>query len=272
MKTTLRILQLQSLLVLIFRTLPCFAQPELTQPFRDCLVQGSITLYDYKTRSWTFSDTTDARRPTQPASTFKIINLLIALECKVISDEQEIVKWPGHTDTTRYGYRPDIYKDMTVAEAFRVSAGWVFIELAKRVGRARYARYLQLCDYGNGDLSEKGTDFWNFGPLAISPEGQIRFLVKVYEGRTPFSKRNTAILRKVMLTETNSRYKLWAKTGWTRIDGRDIGWWVGYVENRGTTCFFATRLTKLRSENNPAFGDCRKSITLQVLKQLQVID
>lgn len=272
MKTTLRILQLLALMVLIFGTIPGFAQPELAQPFRDCRVQGSITLYDYKTGHWTFSDSIDAARATQPASTFKIINLLIALESGVIRDEQEVVKWPGHTDTVLYGYRPDIYKDMTVAEAFRVSAGWVFIELAKRVGRKRYAYYLDRSGYGNGNLSEKSTDFWNFGPFCITPVNQIRFLVKVYEGKSPFSRRNTGILRKVMLTESNSKYQVWSKTGWTRIDGRDIGWWVGYVESAGRTTFFATRLSKLRSEKNPAFGDCRKSITLQVLRQLRVIE
>ncbi|QRY60736.1 hypothetical protein JVX97_19050 [Sphingobacterium siyangense] len=32
-----------------------------------------------------------------PASTFKIINMLIALETKTIDDENTVVKWPGTT-------------------------------------------------------------------------------------------------------------------------------------------------------------------------------
>lgn len=84
------------------------------------------------------SDTTDIKQGCLPASTFKIINLLIALETKTIANENEIVKWIGKVDTVKYGYRPEIYRDMTVKEAFEVSAGWVFIELAKKIGRENY--------------------------------------------------------------------------------------------------------------------------------------
>lgn len=89
-------------------------QVDLVKPFKECNVTGSITLYNYKKGSWLFSDTADAKRETSPASTFKVINLLIALQTGVIKDENEVVKWPGKTDTTLYGYRPEIYKDMTV--------------------------------------------------------------------------------------------------------------------------------------------------------------
>ena len=79
----------------------------------------------------------ETKQETLPASTFKIINLLIALETKTISSEKEIVKWVGSTDTLKYGYRPEIYHDMTVSEAFEVSAGWVFVELAKKIGKKK---------------------------------------------------------------------------------------------------------------------------------------
>lgn len=269
----MRALKLYPLLIIF---LFCCAGSSFGQPFQrlftDCKVQGSITLYDYKKQKWIYSDSTDARLPMQPASTFKIINLLIALETGVIKDENEIVRWPGYTDTVLYGYRPDIYKDMTIEEAFKVSAGWVFIELAKRVGRSRYSYYLDQCNYGNADLSGKGTDFWNFGPFALSPIDQVKFLIRVYEGNVPFSKRNLDILKRVMITETTQQYTLRSKTGWTRIAGNDIGWWVGYVERKDNIYFFATRLTKKRSAQNPGFGDCRKSVTKAVLKQLQVIE
>jgi beta-lactamase class D len=58
---------------------------------------------------------------------------------------------------------------MTVKEAFEVSAGWVFIELAKKIGKNNYKKYLAKCNYCNLNLSQKETDFWNFGDFAISP-------------------------------------------------------------------------------------------------------
>src|SRR5690606_14234099 len=112
------------------------------------------------------SDSMESLVQKVPASTFKIINLLIALETGVISDEHDIVAWPGSIDTAIYGYRPSTYKDMTVKEAFEVSAGWVFMELAKKIGKEKYLEYLKDCDYGNQKVSDD-PDFWNFGPLTI---------------------------------------------------------------------------------------------------------
>lgn len=236
--------------------------------FRNCGVDGSTAIYDYNKQNWTITDTADGQKAMQPASTFKIINLLIALETGVINDENDIVRWPGKTDTTLYGYRPEIYHDISVKEAFEVSAGWAFIELAKKIDRKTYQLYLTRAGYGNEDLSEKGDDFWNFGPFGISPRNQVEFLMKVYEGKTPFSKRNVDILKRVMLTEETTDYKLRSKTGWTRVAGNDIGWWVGYVERKGNVFFFATRITKKRSTVNNDFGSCRKTITKAILKQI----
>jgi beta-lactamase class D len=248
------------------------AQVDLIKPFKDCGINGSITVFDFKNKRWIYSDTADAKRETLPASTFKVINLLIALETGVIKDENDMVKWIGKTDTTLYGYRPDIYKDMTVKEAFEVSAGWVFVELAKKIGKKRYQQYLKRCGYGNINLSEPGTDFWNFGPFAISPINQVALLVKVYNSQLPFSKRNLSVLKRVMVTEKTSKYIIRSKTGWTRWQGEDIGWWVGYVERNENVYFFATRLIKKRTDSNPRFGECRKTITKTVLKQLGAIE
>jgi beta-lactamase class D len=246
-------------------------QVDLKRAFRECDIRGSTTIYDYKNRKWIYSDSIDAQKLSLPASTFKIINLLIALETKVIKDENEVVKWVGKTDTTLYGYRPEIYKDLTVRDAFEVSAGWVFIELAKKIGKKNYIKYLKACRYGNVDLSEKGTDFWNFGRFGISPQNQVMFLKAVYEEKLPFSERNYEILKKVMVTEKSNDYTIRAKTGWTRDGCIDSGWWVGYVESRENTYFFATRISKKRSESNPNFGQCRKIITKIILKQIKAI-
>jgi beta-lactamase class D len=240
-------------------------------PFQTCHVKGSTTIYDFNSRKWTTTDDADSRRGSQPASTFKIINLLIALETGVIKNEDAIIKWPGITDTTRYGYRPDIYRDMSVREAFELSAGWAFIELAKQVGREKYKKLLQKSKYGNGDLSEKGDDFWNFGNFYVSPRNQIEFLIRVYENKTVFSKKNIAILKKVMITEKTINHTLRSKTGWTRVEGLDIGWWVGYLETKENVYFFATRITKQLSIANPGFGECRKTITREFLKQMDAL-
>ena len=114
-----------------------YGQPDITQPFRECGINGSITLYDYRAKRWISSDINDSHYPTLPASTFKIINTLIALESGVIADENEVIKWPGSTDTVKYGYRPDIYRDLSMKEAFKASAGWAYVELASAERRSQ---------------------------------------------------------------------------------------------------------------------------------------
>ncbi|RIV17833.1 class D beta-lactamase [Fibrisoma montanum] len=258
--------------LLLLSSLTSFGQVDLKKPFQDCRLNGSITVYDSRHRQWIVSDEADSQNETLPASTFKIINTLIALETGVIRDENEVVKWVGKVDTVLYGYRPEIYHDMTMKEAFEQSAGWVYIELAKRIGKDRYRQYLQRCHYGNGTLSHPDDDFWNFGAFGISPRNQVTFLKDVYDEKLPFSKRSYAILKRIMVAEKTDTYTIRAKTGWTRYGGNDTGWWVGYVERDDNVYFFATRLIKPRSTPNPDFGACRKTITKAVLRQLKAIE
>lgn len=239
--------------------------------FENCNVDGSIAIYDTNSHTWILSDTIGTKKETLPASTFKIINLLIALETNTISSENDIVKWPGTTDTLKYDYRPSIYHDITVKEAFEVSAGWAFIELAKKIGKENYKKYLTLCNYGNGNLSQTDADFWNFGAFAISPINQVEFLKKLYEEKLPFSKRNIEIVKRVMITEQNKEYTIHSKTGWTRENNINTGWWTGYIINKKGTYFFATRLLQDRKSNTPNFGNCRKDITKSVFKDLDII-
>ncbi|MCG8332264.1 MAG: penicillin binding protein transpeptidase domain-containing protein [Chitinophagales bacterium] len=263
-------------LVLVLLSIPILfkvdAQQDITQPFKDCGIEGSITIYDYATRQWISSDMRDSQYPTLPASTFKIINSLIALESEVITSENEIIKWPGSIDTTKYGYRPDTYRDMSMKEAFELSAGWAYIELAKKIGKDTYKEFLTKCNYGNVDLSIDDDDFWNFGNFAISPLNQIEILIGVYEETLPFSKEHFSTLKAIMIEEQTDTYTIRAKTGWTRDGGKDTGWWVGYVEREEGLYFFATRLIKDRSISTPDFGKCRKKITKAILKQMKIIE
>lgn len=174
------LLKTVAFVLISFVSYPATAQQSLDDLFKEKQIEGSITIYDFKNKRWHYSDSVDAQVPMQPASTFKVINLLIGLETKTIADENSIIKWPGKTDTTLYGYRPEIYKDITIKEAFEVSAGWAFIEMAKKISRKKYHEYLSKSSYGNLNLSEKGDDFWNFGPMKVSPKNQVEFLIKVY--------------------------------------------------------------------------------------------
>lgn len=265
--------KLLSLSILIFCFYISYGQSSLQKPFQDCHITGSITIYDYNQKKWISSDIEDSHQPSLPASTFKILNTLILLESGVVKSEKEIVAWPGSTDTVKYGYRPDIYHNMDMEEAFKVSAGWVYRELAKKVGKATYKDYLIKCHYGNADVSINDPDFWNYGTFAISPANQVEMLINLYEEKLPFSRRSYRILKKMMVEEETANYLLRAKTGWTIDGGKDTSWWIGYVEQKRqkNVYFFATRLIKDRKTINKQFAKCRKEITKRILKELEML-
>lgn len=248
-----------------------YAQYDLVSPFRDFGVEGSITIYDLKANKWITNDLIMSQSGTLPASTFKIVNTLIALECGVIKDGNEIIKWPGVCDTLRYGNRTDIFHDLSIKEAFKKSAVWTYLEIAKSVGKERYKKYLSILKYGNQDISVEDIDFWNFGNLAISPANQIEILIELYNETLPFKKQNIKTVKQLLLDEETSEYKISAKTGFTNFKDKSIGWWVGYIENKENVYFFATRIFKTSDLTNPDFGRSRKEITKVIFKQMGII-
>jgi len=261
-------------LALLFLPSILFAQVDLEKPFKECGMGGSITLYDYTHKKWIYSNEADSKVQTNPASTFKIINALIALEEGILKDEKEIIKFVGieNVDTAKYGNRTDIFKDMDLEEAFKKSAVWFNLEIAKKVGREKYKKYITAAGWGNMDFSEPGLDFWNFGPFTVTPTQQIEFLEKLYKGKLGFSKRNIEIVKRIMIAENTPQYVIRGKTGWATNATEDMGWWIGYVERKKDVVFFATRTRKLKTDNNQNFVPCRKIITAAVLKQLKIIE
>jgi beta-lactamase class D len=113
-----------------------------------------------------------------PQSTFKIPHALAALDAGVIT-EAETIPYDGHpVDFAAWG-RPH-----TLLTAMRFSVVWVFQEIAKRLGVARERAYLERFNYGNQDASSGLTTFWLGGSLAISPDEQQDFVLRMYGGST----------------------------------------------------------------------------------------
>jgi beta-lactamase class D len=244
------------------------AQKDLRKHFADCRLQGSFTLLDHKNNKWTYSDEKEADIATVPASTFKIINSLIALEEGVIKDENEVLRWDGiKRDISPWN------ADTDMKNAYKNSTVWFYQELARRIGKEKYAAYLKKCNYGNQQLTSAIDRFWLDGSLKISPRNQIEFLKNLYAEKLPFSKRSYEIVKRIMIQEAPeaANYVLRAKTGWGKVEAYDIGWWVGYVEKKDNVYFFATRVQKPIEVTNENFMECRKEITRKVLAELNIL-
>lgn len=175
------------------------------------------------------------RFPT--ASTFKIMNTLIAVEEKAISGKDEVLKWDGLIYDL-----PDWNHDQTLESAFKVSCVWCFQALARRVGAEKYRSYLRKTAYGELREPFDETTFWLDVSLQISAIEQIDFLKKVYLRTLPFSTHAYDILRQIMLVEQTPSYTMWAKTGWATSVSPQVGWYVGYIETPQDVWFFATNI------------------------------
>lgn len=191
-----------------------------------------------------------------PASTFKILNSLIFLETKVIKDENEIIKWDG---VKRFYDKWNM--DHSLSSAIKVSCVWFYQELARRVGEERIQYYLDTIKYGNSKIGSDVDKFWLEGKLRISAYEQIQFLKKFLNSTLPFSGKNIDIVKNIMIIDSNDNYKLYAKTGWTARIAKQIGWYVGFVENNDQTWIFAMNIDINESED----AKYREELTRKIL-------
>ncbi len=178
-----------------------------------------------------------AKQRMCPASTFKIANSLIAIDSEVLRDETQVLKWDGKTRIF-----PAWNKDQTMASAFAASCVWFYQEIAKKVGEAKYKRYLKQFDYGNGVVGADTTTFWLDDSLQVSAMEQITFLRALLNRKLGVSDKAYAVLRKIMKTTPLGNCSMWAKTGWSARTKKPVGWYVGYAESKDGTWLFALNI------------------------------
>lgn len=219
---------------------------------------GTFVLYSSKADSFFIYNPERANTRFLPASTFKIPNSLIGFETGVISDPHEVFIWNG----TDYGYQA-WNKDLSLRDAFRLSAVWVYQEIARRVGRESMEYWLQEINYGNMLTGPHIDKFWLEGDIAISPVEQIVILRKLQAGQLPFKTENQKLVKEIMLIKQTDTHHLYAKTGWAARIKNSIGWYVGFVETPFDTWFFALNIDMQK----PSDQDARIAISMEILEK-----
>ena len=194
----------------------------------------------------------DCATRLSPASTYKIPHALIGLETGVIT-ETTVEKWDG----VKHPDQPNWNQDHTVLSAMRPSVLWFCQAMAPRIGSTRAHEWLQRFQYGNADTSGPITLYWVNGRLRISPDEQLAFVKKFYDGTLPVSKAHADRLKAALVqapgTVENARgvHKLnakWraglslnSKTGATTIEsGESVSWLVGQLTVDGRRLVFVS--------------------------------
>ncbi len=224
-------------------------------------VEGAFLLFDPQENRFYRHNAQRTEEPFLPASTFKILNSLIALETGVIADTNTIIKWDGKTrDVEAWN------QDLDMRQAFKHSAVWFYQDLARKIGQKRMQHYVNLADYGNKNIDGGIDKFWLTGKIRITMEEQIVFLRKLFREELPFSKRNQQKVKGVMEYLKTEEYTIRAKSGWATQTQN--GWFIGWVEKPGAVgYYFATHIDIKKNEDVPA----RQNVTIDILKSMKII-
>jgi beta-lactamase class D len=244
------------------------AQPDLAAYFKE-FPAGAFVLYDLKKNRYLRYNEARCRERFTPFSTFKIPNSLIGLETGVIRDAEFRIEWDAQKHPPHDADAPPFdtwWQDQTLRTAIKRSVVWYYQELATAVGRQRMQEYVRRLRYGNEDVSGPIDSFWLGSTLKISPDEQVGFLKRLYKEDLPVSKRSTRIVKEIITLEETPAYKLSGKTGGGPLgEGRFLGWFVGYVETKGDTYFFATQI---EGPTYASIRDDRIAVTKRILSDL----
>jgi beta-lactamase class D len=231
--------------------------------FDENKVEGCFALMNNATGKFTVHDLSRYRDSNYlPASTFKIVNSLIGLQTGIISSDSMMIKWDGIKRRSEEWNR-----DLTMYEAFRVSAVNYYQEVARRIGKDTMQSWLDTLGYGTKKITTSVDSFWLDNSLKITPDEQLGLVKKLYFDQLPFFKYNQELVKKAMLFENNSNYRLGYKTGWGFDEkGHHIGWVVGWIEENRHPYFFVLNIES--SDKNFDMWRIRMKMLKDILKYL----
>lgn len=183
-----------------------------------------------------------------PASTFKVPHALAALDAGVVTGPDERMMYvDGGPDPE------SARRDHTLATAMRHSVVWYFQRIAERLGPDRERAYLQRFSFGNMDASSGLTTFWIGGSLLVTPEEQLAFWTRLYQGQLAVGATPLEHVKRMLIQPAGvvvnaageqpfgrpwpSDAVVSAKTGSaTDRSGQGVRWLVGHVA-RGRRSF-----------------------------------
>ena len=233
--------------------------------FDDNKVTGTFGLYDNGQGHFTVYNLSRYKDSAYlPASTFKIVNSLIGIQTGAINNEKMVIPW-DHIQR-----RPEWDKDLTMEEAFKVSAVPYYQEVARRIGKDTMQHWLDTLGYasryGRAIIKTNIDTFWLDNSIKITPDEELGLVKKLYFNQLPFQERAQTIVKKVMLQENNANYRLSYKTGWGyKENGNSIGWIVGWIEENQHLYFF---VLNIEAPHNADITTVRLNMLKGILKQL----
>lgn len=220
--------------------------------------EGSFVLYDLKADQYSIYNENKSKLRVSPNSTYKIFSALFGLESNVITNENSTIKWNG----IKYPY-VSWNMNQNLSTAMKNSVTWYFQDLDKRINLDKMQAYLNQIGYGNCNLSGGIGQYWIESSLKISPVEQVQLLKAFYTNQFGFKEKNVRTVKDAIILEEKDGVRLSGKTGTGSVNNKNInGWFIGYVETKDNTYFFATNIQNEGNTN----GSQAAEITLSILR------
>lgn len=218
------------------------------------------------------SNAHDVAQRHAPWSTFKFPHFILALESGAVSSATQTLPWNAQRRPAAPYWPKAWQQDQSLHSAFNRSAAWPFQDLVASIGSTTYAQWLSRWRYGNQAVPSGRDDFWLGGPLALSPQEQVRFLACVAQSGCGAAKSTIDALELAAHQTPQRGERLFAKTGSGPIKAGDFegpfeGWYVGYLrdaQGMGLVAF----ATHVRSNSYAALREYREQASRQALTAL----
>lgn len=231
-------------------------------------VDGAILIYDLNENKYYSNDFDWTKNGKLPASTFKIVNSIIALETGVVENDSTLFSWNGEERSYK-----NWEQDLILRDAFHFSCVPCYQEVARKIGANKMSEFLDILDYGTMKVDSTNIDlFWLEGESRISQFQQIDFLSRFYSSELPISAQTDSIMKRMLVVEENDEYKMSGKTGWSIRNGTNNGWFVGYIQVQNEVYFFATNVEPKEHFDMNRFPMIRKQLTYKALQQMGVLE
>ncbi|OZA64077.1 MAG: class D beta-lactamase [Sphingobacteriia bacterium 39-36-14] len=222
---------------------------EIGKYFDSAGVKGTFALFDNGTGDFTIYNLNRYKDSAySPASTFKVVHSLIALETGVVSDEKMSIQ---------------LDSVVTMETAFKKSIVPYYQEVARRIGKDTMQFWLDSLQYGNHSIGKSIDSFWLNNTIKLTPDEQLGIMKRLFFNQLPFQKRTHEIVKRMMLRESNANYQLSYKTGLTYNEkGDQLGWVVGWIEENKHPYFF---VLNMEAPSNISLVDTRISLLKKIL-------
>ncbi|WP_163581416.1 BlaR1 family beta-lactam sensor/signal transducer [Gracilibacillus saliphilus] len=223
---------------------------------------GTFVLYDLQKAQYLIYNKDKSVLRVSPNSTYKVYSALFALESGVITPQHTSMEWDEKT------YPHETWnQNQNLFTAMENSVTWYFQKLDKKIGKERIQANFEKIKYGNQNVSGRIEDYWLESSLKISPIEQVQTLKDFYTNQYGFNEKNVELIKDAIKLETKGHVTLYGKTGTGTVNDKNVnGWFIGYVETKSNTYFFATNI----ENGHHAQGSIAVEITKSILKQKNI--